>query len=308
MAGFENHAGFTITGSKLQIVEINFRNGQFRLNNIDEAYFTEPINFEKEKETKINALLQGAYDELLVRKHLNSNIVSFSLPFDIFYVVQLPYDNTLLHQDLLEEFKWELTVLYPYISSKDLVIQYIEIPKNDIVISNTALVVATNRKYLQLLNNFCSRNRLRLRFVDNVHFSSERALAASSNTNVDGIALSVHISQGFLSLIIAQNSKPVFFKVMQLQSASEIPAFINNELSPTTSKNITKNMIGAAFISGEFITGSIVKTINEQTGINFSLYNPFKNITAEAELATNKFYTEKFNSFSPAAGIAYRMA
>ncbi len=308
MASFENHAGFTITGSKLQIVEINFRNGQFYLNNIDEAYFTEQINFEKEKETKIIALLQGAYDELLVRKPLKSNLVSFSLPFDIFHVVQLPYDNTLLHQDLLEEFKWELTVVYPYISSKDLVIQYIEIPKNDIITSNTALVVATNRKYLQLLNNFCSRNRLRLKFVDNVHFSSERALAASSTTIVDGIMLSIHISQGFLSFIITQYGKPVLFKVMQLQSASEIPEFIKNELTPSASKNINKNMIEAAFISGEFITEAIAKTINEQTGINFSLYNPFKNIIPEAELSTNKFYTEKFNSFSPAAGIAYRMA
>ena len=39
------------------------------------------------------------------------------------------YDTTLLYQDLLDEFKWELSVIYPFISTKNLVLQYFEIEK-----------------------------------------------------------------------------------------------------------------------------------------------------------------------------------
>ena len=50
MTGFENHAGFTISGTKLQVVEIINHQNQFFLDNVDEAYFNEPLNFEKDKE------------------------------------------------------------------------------------------------------------------------------------------------------------------------------------------------------------------------------------------------------------------
>ncbi len=46
MAGFENHIGFNISSSKLQVVEVNYIAEQFRLVNVDEAYFNDPINFE----------------------------------------------------------------------------------------------------------------------------------------------------------------------------------------------------------------------------------------------------------------------
>src|SRR3989337_2859291 len=132
MTGYENHAGFTLSGSKLQVVEITNQDEQFFLENVDEAYFNEPLNFEKDKETQISALLQGAFNELIIRKALKSNSVSFTLPFELFYTAQLPYDNTLLHQDIIDEFRWELSVLYPFAQVKDLVIQYIEIEKKHV--------------------------------------------------------------------------------------------------------------------------------------------------------------------------------
>ena len=139
MTGFENHAGFTITDSKLQVVEVVYNGYQFILENVDEAYFNEQINFEKDKETKISALLQGAFNEIQIKKLLKSTSVSFTLPFDLFYIMQIPYDNTFLHQDLIEEFRWEFSVLYPHIKVDDLVIQYMEIDKNNIYEQNSAL-------------------------------------------------------------------------------------------------------------------------------------------------------------------------
>ena len=75
MNSLENRAGFNISSSKLQVVEINFESGQFELENVDEAYFNEPLNLENDKETKIASVLQGAFDELLVRKPLKSNLL-----------------------------------------------------------------------------------------------------------------------------------------------------------------------------------------------------------------------------------------
>ena len=67
MAGFENHIGFNISSSKLQVVEVNYVGDQFKLVNVDETYFNDQIDFENDRETKISALLQGAFDELLIK-------------------------------------------------------------------------------------------------------------------------------------------------------------------------------------------------------------------------------------------------
>ena len=134
MTGFENHAGFNISSSKLQVVEVNYEGEQFKLVNVDEAYFNDPIDLEKDKDTKISALLQGAFDELLIKKSLKATSISFTLPFELFHITQVPYDNTLLYQDMIDQFRWELSVLYPYISTKNLVLQYFEIEKEPLMI------------------------------------------------------------------------------------------------------------------------------------------------------------------------------
>jgi len=165
MPGFENHAGFSISDSKLQVVEVNYLNDQFRLVNVDEIAFDEKINFEVDNEIKISALIQGAFGKLQNKKKLNSKLVSFTLPPELFYLMQIPYDNSLLYQDLLEEFKWELTVLYPFVNQKDLVLQYLEIEKNSFIDVNMALVFAMQRKYLQILDSFCNNNTLNLNLL-----------------------------------------------------------------------------------------------------------------------------------------------
>lgn len=308
MNSFENHAGFNISSSRLQVVEINFKSGKFQLENVDEAYFNEPLNLEHDKETKINSLLQGAFDELLVRKPLKSNLVSFTLPLELFHIMQVPFDNTLLNQDLLEEFRWEYSVVYPFLSSNDLAIQYIEIDKNNITESGTAIVIALPRKYLQIIHNFCERNRLKVRFVDNVHIAADRSLFVN-NANIDkGLVLSVFFSDNVLSIIFSYNSKPVYFKTIPLNDAGEIVPLLLNEINSNSYIKVKKGFIENAFITGENISTSFVKSLDAALGINFKLYNPFEKIKPDSSLYQNKFYSERFNSFAPAAGIALRLA
>jgi len=42
-------------------------------------------------------------------------------------------------------------------------------------------------------------------------------------------------------------------------------------------------------------------------GLDFILFNPFDKIRPLPQLYENKYYLEKYNSFAPAAGIAFRI-
>ena len=79
---------------------------------------------------------------------------------------------------------------------------------------------------------------------------------------------------------------------------------MNNNYLHLTNKNFIDN----SFIAGEDISLSIVKSLSEAVGLDFKLFNPFEKIKADTNLYQNKCFLEKYNSFSPAAGIALRIA
>ncbi|MEO8399259.1 MAG: hypothetical protein ABI550_05505, partial [Ignavibacteriaceae bacterium] len=237
-----------------------------------------------------------------------STSISFTLPFDLFYIMQVPYDNTLLHQDLIEEFRWEFSILYPHIKVDNLVIQYLEIEKNAIVDQSTALVIALPRKYLKLVHNFSIENNLNLKFVDNVHLASERALAVSNSLMEKGLILSVYFNNKHLSIIFSMHGKPFYFKNFPLKGAGEIPSIVRNEITENQYVGINKNLIDTAFITGDNITDSIVQILRNALNLDFFYFNPFDKIKPNPKLYENICYAEKNNSFSPAAGIAYRLA
>lgn len=306
MSVIENQAGFTLSDSKLQLVEVVHNGEQFILENVNEAYFNDNINLLSNKDTKINALLQGAFDELQIEQPLKTSSVSFTLPYEAFNFMQIPYDTTLLYQDLVEEFRWEFSVLYPYLSTKNLVIRYFEVEKNFLLDKNTALVFAIQRKYLQMINQFCQRNNLKLKFVDNIHLAAERALSVSNAIVYKGLTVSVYFNSRFLSILFAFNGKPVHFKVIPLLDAGEIPDHLRKEISQSGFLNINRSLVEAAFISGAEISGTIVHRLSEIVGLEFILFNPFDKIKPNPNLYSNKFYLEKFNAFAPSAGIAFR--
>jgi len=218
----------------------------------------------------------------------------------------VPVRNRL--QDIIDEFRWELSVLYPFAQVKDLVIQYIEIEKNHVLPINTAMIIALQRKYLQTINNFCMQNNLTLKFVDNIHFASERALAVSDPQALAGLVMSVYITNKHLSIIFSMNGKPVSFKIIPLNDASEIPGHIIRAITPGENYNMSRNSLSASFIAGDNLSISIVQTLRDSLDIDFIQFNPFDKIKPEPKLFDNKNYSEHFNSFSPAAGIAFRVA
>ncbi len=129
----ECHAGINITPNKFQLVEVERHSERIRIINIVEVPFSQSIDFENDKDSDINNRLQNAFEQIQKSTTLNSGSFSFALPSGLFYSHQTPYDNTMVHTDLVEEFRWELSVLFPFMNISNLGIQYIEIEKNPVI-------------------------------------------------------------------------------------------------------------------------------------------------------------------------------
>ncbi len=308
MAGLFIHAGLNVSGTKLQLVEVLGSPDGVRLDNLNEVVFTEPIDFKSDNETKSLAQLQAAFDEFRLRKPVKSRTLSFSLPLEMFYISQLPFDNTLLHRDNMEEFKWEFSVMYPFLIPEELILQYLEVEKNMIFTKTTALVYAIERKYLKMLEKFCEQNDLKLGYIDNAHLASERALALSNSFIKQGLRLSIYVANKKLSIILSLDGKTISQKVHNLGNQNNIREIIEDELSPTQSKNIMKGLIQAAYITGESVPDALAKQLTGETGITFVSFNPFDKLTTTPKILESTLYSQKYNSFSSAAGIAYRIA
>lgn len=287
----------------MQLVEINFTGDEFVLENIDEDYFGEFIRFD-DKETKIVDFLQRTFNEIILRKPLKSRFVSFTLPHEFFYSVQIPFEHTLIHQDLIDHFHWELSVLYPEVLSEDLAVQFAHLQKvNDS--SSKALVFAIPKRFLRLLNNFCAQNGLKLKYVDNLHIASDNIIAFDHSLLEDDKVLSLYISPEYYSLNIMQNSKPLYFNMTKLENASEVIPLLKEELNK---KEIGE--IGAAakaFISGESVPESFLIRARNELGLSFEKVNPFDKLKINSDLSGRKFLAERSYSFSSAAGIAFRI-
>jgi len=307
LSGSKINAGLNLSATKLQVVEIAGSQEQISLDNLNEAKFTQPLNFKSDRETIILSQLQAAYDEMRKNQPLQSDTLSFSLPLDLFYISQLPYDNTLLQKDLIEEFRWEYSIMFPFVKNQDLILQYLEVEKNMIYTKNTAIVYGIERKYLALLEKFCEQNNLKLGFIDNVHLSAERALVLSNSFVNAGLRLSLYISESIMSMIFSLDGRPISQKVFSINSYDDVRQNILDEISLSKSKNIIKGLIQASYITGEKIPDSVVNSLNEETGLNFIVFNPFDKLNANPLLKENPFYCHSYNSFSSAAGIAYRI-
>jgi len=306
MNGFENHAGFNITSTKLQVVEVTGEFGKLKLSNLSEVFFNVPLDFDTDKETTLLAKLQSAYDELKISSKLISKTISVALPLKLFLIIQLAFDNTLLYWDLLEEFRWELSVLYPHIQPEELSIQYFEIGKNMYIPKSTAIVSAIPRKYIELIANFSKNNNLKLKFIDSSHFAAERSVILSDKVVSEGLTLSIHISEKATSILYALDFKPIYTNVCTTKSEKEIISFIEEELSKETAHKINRKFISCAYISGESVTAELKRKLEYSAGLQFSKFNPFFKIYSESAIENKKMPAETFNSFAPAAGIAYR--
>ncbi len=123
-------------------------------------------------ETLIQQQLQTAFDEIKIRNPISSNIASFTLPPELFITIQLPYEANLNQKEIREEFNWEISQLFPFISVEELAIKFYELEGSFLPGKNNALVVALNKNFLLLIKNFCLKNNLTPKLVDNASITA----------------------------------------------------------------------------------------------------------------------------------------
>ncbi len=303
---YDNRAGINITGGKIQLVEIVHKDDKYFLENVDEEFFSEFLNFD-EKETKFISILQNAFNELILRKPLKTDQVSFTLPLDFFKVAELPYDENLNDADIEENLKWEFSVLFPYAKPEDFVTRFFKIDKVGLRKEKKIVAVAVLRKYLRSLSKFCERNNLQLGTVDNAHLAANIAVALDDFSLQDEIYLSIYFNEKSFSTTLIKNGIPFYFKITKFKKISDLNYVLNSEIN-SFSKILSGNRVKKIFVSGENISDTLINQLSEAVNLDVIKLNPFKNINALPSVYNSDFYTEKFNSFASAAGIAMRRA
>ncbi|MCX6151746.1 MAG: hypothetical protein NTX22_14580 [Ignavibacteriales bacterium] len=302
MKTIQNHTGINITNSKLQLVEVIYSDGEFILENVDEEYFPEFLNFD-EKKTKVISILQNALNEITIRNPLKSKYFSFSLPHNLFNVVQLPIENALLENDLAENIKWEFSVLYPHLNNDDLVIQYLKVNKEN----GWAIIAGILRKYLEILNDFCDQNNVKFQYLDHSHFASDNLLNYESSINNDSFNLSLYLTKDFISIDLIKNNLPVKFYVYPVKATSEIIPELNQFLFSIGWSKDNQKLISRIYLAGDSVPESLIVNLKDIYGFDISLLDPFDKIKHGKALQNNKNIFTRANSFTSAAGLAFRM-
>lgn len=302
---FNNHAGINLTESKLQVVEINYRDDSFYLETVDQIIHTENFNPDLPEE-KILSILQNSFDKLNKRKQLITKNISFSLPNNFFKIFEIPYDDSLVKKDLLEHFRWELSVLFPNCEANNFLIQHIEIDKSSFRSEKRAIVIAINKNHISYLKKFCEHNGLQLKFIDNVHLASNAFLYLDKPEIENEICLTIYIDQKYSSLSGVEGVHPFYFKVLNPQSQN-IFEELTNAISKMEEFKLHISDFKKVLLYGQDIAEEFENKLKSFFGLPLKKVNPFERLKVDEQMKNNPFYKAKFNSFTAAAGIAIRI-
>jgi len=307
---FENHIGINLTETKFQLVEVSYKQNSFYLENVDQIIFKENLSpsfmkgLNSNNESKLIANLQESFNKIISKKNPVSKYISFSLPDEFFFIFEIPFDPILTRKDLIEHFKWELSVLFPYLDSNEYLIQHIEVNKTSVRREEYAIIFSLNKKIVNAINKFCKSNNLELKYIDNAHLSSTAFLHLLESTNEENITFSFYIDQNYSSFAAIQNKFPFYFKVIDTLKISDS---INEIFSHLSKYGITYNSANQIIICGQSITDEAILKLEEKFNQKLKKINPFERLKIEESLKKNPFYTSQFNSFTAAAGMALRV-
>ena len=298
-------AGINITKSEIQIVEIEKQLNQYSIKNAAQVSINQLINLEEGIDSAAALQIQNAFDEIKSKNSFKSSLLSFTLPPELFITIQLPYDNNLEHSEIVEEFRWELSLLFPYIAAENLAIKYYQLGMKSHPGSTLALVVALNKKFLVFCKNFCKKNNITPRFVDNASVSSNYLICNNFYKNSSANSINVYITSNSATLFINNLSKPysvqVFSKLdgdflLKLSKgiSEELPLHIKNDLNLK------------CYITGVSVSDELISRINTETGLKFKRFNPFEVLKLKSSSIVAGIPPDNFVNFTPSTGIALR--
>lgn len=298
----ETHTGISLQSCKMQIVEIGLTEGGYYLENIDEEYFNDFLDFNS-KETKVISSLQNAFNELTLRHRMKADSVSFALPNEMFKIVEIPSDSRLLKGDMGESLKWEFRTLYPYLRAEDFIIRPLNL-EEERDSDHRIIMIAIARHYIKVIQKFCSRNFLKMRYADNAHLASNNLILLENAGEKDCKYLSLYISEKNLSISVISQSGLLFFRQFNFSDASLILGLLQASLEEINSRGIA---FTKAYASGDNISDTLLQSIRENCSLSLTKYNPFQHLGTGEVLPDAEFYSSRFNSFTASCGLAMRL-
>lgn len=305
MPVFENHTGINFSENKLQLVELSYKNNLFYLENVDQAIFKENVALGIQ-EAKFVGVIHEAFNKIISKKPLNSKFVSFTLPNNYFNIFEIPYDQSLTKKDLVQHFKWELSILYPDCDKDCFLIQHIEVNKSSVRHENKAIVLALKKDVVGAINLFCKTNNLELKYVDNAHLASNAFLYMGKSHACGEIVYSIYIDQIFSSFAAIEGSNPFYFKVFKSSGAGIFDEF-DLIIKKMQELKLNATNVKEVMICGQSITKEFEEAIKEKFGLPLKRINPFERLQIEGELKKSPHIAAQNNSFTAAAGIAIRI-
>jgi Tfp pilus assembly PilM family ATPase len=306
MNDFQRCVGINLTASKLQFVEIEKESDQFQVVNLGQTFISPPIVYNVQDETHIQQQLQTSFDELKIRNPISSNIASFTLPPELFITIQLPYEVNLNQKEIREEFNWEISQLFPFISVEELAIKFYELDGSFLPGKNNALVVALHKSFLVQIKNFCLKNNLTPKLVDNASITANSFINNYLESDKKSLTINIFNSNNSITLFINISSKPAYVKVF-LKQDDYINKLIG-EISQDNFREVVNNTFKSAILSGEELDGELLAEIGRGTELVFEKFNPFEVIKFKPELRKDKITSDQFSSFISATGIASRFS
>ncbi len=306
MALFQNHVGFNLTKSKLQLVEVNFNDMNFVLENADEEFFPDFIEPEV-KETKLISVLRAAFNSIQLNKPINSKFSSFLLPYDFFKIVSIPFDNTLLDKDLTELIKWEFSVLYPHLNSNDFIIRHAKIEDSTILKNNNIIFYALEKRIIRIIDKFAKSNNLKIKFIDNVHLAANLTIFSAKDYNKNQNSISIYLTEEAVHFMVLEGTNPVFAKSFPYQNIQEIIGAVKNAFGSLKQANIDSNVIHKAYIFTDSVTENIIDQIRTKLNLDLIRLSPFDNITQSENVKNNQLLQRKLLTFTSPLGIVLRL-
>lgn len=301
MAIYSNQIGLNITEEKLQLIELVFENNEYLIENVDEEYFEELIS-ENTKDGKFIFVLQNAFNQIILRKNINSTKISVSLPNSFFKFFSIPVDSNLSKESLKEHINWEFSKLFPTLNIKNFSIRHTlsNIEENKIV--RNAFVYAIETRILKLIHKFCARNNLLIKNIDNCHIAST-ALMQIQNKNSE--IFTFFIENKKISSILFKDDNLVYVKHLFYDNISDISHLLISVIQDIENQALSHTIIDYVYVTGNVISDKLINTLNKQTPYKISLIDPFTILKTKPTL-NNKIIEHNKTRFAPSLGMALR--
>jgi len=303
MTNFTNQLGLNITEEKLQLVEIAYKNNTFVLENVEEEYFDEALTFNTKK-TKFIHILQNAYNEIVLRTSITTDKVSISLPLNFFKTFELPIDQNLNNNDLVEYIGWEFSQLFPKNKKDEFSFQpYIVKENNDCTVQRS-VIYSISKSILKLLHKFCVRNNLQLVNVDNSHIAATTFIQANEASENQ---LSIFLDSNKISVALFNNNHLLYYKQKDYYVISEIAKTVKQIYNEILERNLIISSISKFFLSGNALSDELIKNIEHELDLTSELIIPFTQIPISPNFTNRKYLNGNSTKFSSAAGMAIRL-